>query len=232
VSGFREFNTVLRPLVIAFAVLMIARAAPADEIRKWTDAEGRLHYSVDGSDASAAPSKDEPPVLQGRTVSAEEKFSVHASLRRKEIESKLAAAARDLDGIHERMAANEARTIQAWAPTVTQDPAAVNAQRDAFLAVSQFDEDKAEERRRLKREERAKLKEIVALWKEFEALDASVTAQYGSSPEWWRKRLSCGHCPTLAEADVALHGAKPTPKPETSGASDDENWDDDEQDWQ
>lgn len=230
-SGFCEFNGIVRRLAIAFAVLLIVRAASADEIRKWTDAEGRIHYSVDGSGASPASPSDEPPILQGRTVSAEEKFSVQASLRRREIETKLAAAGRDLDGIHERIAANEARTVQAWAPTVTEDPAALTAQRDAFLAVSQFEEDKSETRRRLKREERAKLKEIVALWKEFEALDASVTAQYGSSPEWWRKRLSCGQCPTLAEADLALHGGKPTPKPETSGASDNEDWGDDE-DWQ
>jgi hypothetical protein len=216
--------------MIACAVLAVARAAPADEIRKWTDAEGRLHYSVEGTGAAAAA--DEPPTLQGRTLSADEKFSIQASLRRKEIESQLAAAARDLDGIHERVAANEARAVQAWAPSATEDPAAVTAQRDAFLAVSQLEEDKAEMRRRLRREERAKLKEIVTLWKEFEALDADVTARYGSSPPWWRKRLSCGHCPTLAEADVALHGAKPTPKPEASGAADDEDWDDDEEGWQ
>ncbi len=217
--------------MIACVLLAVARAAPADEIRKWTDGEGRLHYSVEGTGPSATPSADEPPILQGRTVGAEEKFSIEASLRRKDIESQLAAAARDLDGIHERIAANDARAVRAWAPSATEDPAAVTAQRDAFLAVSQLEEDKAEMRRRLKREERAKLKEIVTLWKEFDTLDTSVTARYGSSPPWWRRRLSCGHCPTLAEADVALHGTKPTPKPEESGTSGDDDWDE-EEDWQ
>ena len=232
VSGFREFNTVLRGLAIACAFVAVARTGEADTIRKWTDAAGRLHYSVDGAETSAPSSSEEPPILQGRTVGADEKFSIDASLRRKEIETKLAVAARDLDAIRANLSEISGRTFSAWVPTVDGKtaPAQVDAQRDAFLAASQFEEQKAETLRRSKRKERAKLREIVALWKEFEALDASVTARYGSSPDWWRKRLSCGDCPTLAEADLALHGGKPTPKPESGEpADDDENWDDD--DW-
>ena len=189
----------------------------ADEIRKWRDAQGNLHYSVTGSAAGHAAEEEQVPILQGRDASPEEAFSVGASLRRREIETKLKAASNSLAEIRSELKATENKTFNTWVPDATGNPrqarASLDAQRDAFLAVSQFEEQKADALRRLRRREREKLKEIVGLWNEFGTLDADVTAHYGAAPSWWRKRLDCPSCPTLAEADQALHGAKATSTP-------------------
>jgi len=237
VAQSREFNRVRRWLAVlaVAAFVLIVGPARADEVKKWRDADGNLHYSITGSEAG---SEEEGPVVQGRPVSREETFSVDVSLRRKEIETKLVAATRDLDKTRSEIATTEARKFSAWVPNLTGNAAAaqssIDAQRDAFLAASQFEEEKAEQLRRLRRHERADLKEIVALWKEFAALDAVVTGRYGTAPDWWRKRLSCGDCPALAEAERALHGPKAQPSPaagEKGSEADDQDWGEDE-DWQ
>jgi len=66
-------------------------------------------------------------------------------------------------------------------------------------------------------------------------LDAKVIDHYSKPPIWWRQRLDCGGCPTLAEAEQRLHPAPPAPtsdqktaRGESSAGSeedeDDEGW--------
>jgi hypothetical protein len=240
----REFNTTACAGAAALLlVLGTTGHGAADEIRKWRDADGNLHYSVTGSGAGAAED-EEVPVLQGRDFSAEEAFSIRASLRRREIETRLKSAGRSLDETRADLKARESATFSAWVPSVTansrQAKASLDAQRDALLAMSQFDQEKADALRRLRRREREQLKTIVGLWNEFNALDTEVTEHYGAAPDWWRKRLDCSSCPTLAEAERALRGERATPTPTgakdaTARAADDEDdWDDedDEEGWE
>ena len=74
-----EFNTVL---LAALAVLLVGSEGFADEVRKWRDAQGNLHYSVTGSPDAPSDAKD-GPILEGRDATPEESFSVGASLRRR-----------------------------------------------------------------------------------------------------------------------------------------------------
>ena len=232
---FHQFNT-LRALLVTLTIAWVTLgAAPADEIRKWRDADGNLHYSIDGSQPTGgepgATASDEPPVVQTREVSPEEKFSVDVSLKRRQIETDLRAAARALEATRKELAEAEARRFQAWVPT---SQASIDVQRDAFLAATQFEEEKAERLRRLHRQKRTKLREIIRLWKDFTALDSVVTERYGSAPDWWRKRLDCGGCPPLAQAEAALRGPEKSPTPSAATASsDDEDWEEeDDEDWQ
>lgn len=218
-------------------VVVSAATSFADEIRKWRDAEGNLHYSVTGSPGAESDATD-VPLLHGRDASPEEAFSVDSSLRRREIEQKLTALGRALEETRAEIRRTEDKTFDVWVSAVTRDPrsaqASLDAQRGAFLAASQFNEEKADSLRRLRRRERDQLKEIRDLWKKFGALDREVTQHYGKAPDWWRSRLDCRGCPTIAQVEEALSNPRPTPSPgavekaEKSGSADedDEEWGD------
>jgi len=139
-------------------------------------------------------------------------YSVSVSLRRREIEKKLKEEARSLEAIQAEVKARESSAFSAWVPEAVgnsrQAKASLDAQRDAYLAMNQFEQEKAEELRKLRRRERAQLKAIVGVWKDFEALDAEVIGHYGTAPSWWRKHLDCKGCPTLAEAEQSLYGER------------------------
>ena len=230
-ARFGEFNTVAALVLLA---LLQAAAARGDEVRKWRDAEGNLHYSITGTPGSGG-ALDEGPIVSVREPTADEKFSIEASLRRRELERKLKAAGRELEDEQEELRGTQAKAFGAWVPALTLNPqraqASLDAQRDAFLAAAQFDQEKMATLRRLKRRERKKLGEIVAMWKEFEALGAEVRSRYGKAPDWWRDRLDCKPCPSAEEAEKALH--PPTPADDShkleKAGSDDEDWDD--EDW-
>jgi hypothetical protein len=228
-----EFNTILLGSLVS---LLFGTSAFADEVRKWRDAEGNLHYSVTGSPQAPSDAKDHP-ILEGRDSTPEESFSVGASLRRREIERKLTQAGRDLDEIRARIQETEKKTFDVWVPAVTRDSrsaqASLDAQRDAFLAASQFQQEKADALRHLRRRERDQLKDAAALWKDFGALGDEVTQHYGTPPGWWRNRLDCGRCPTAAEVEQALHKPRETPTPndgkkpaKRKNSDDDEDWED------
>ncbi len=233
----REFNTVVRGVAAALLfVLSTTSHGSADEIRKWRDPQGNMHYSVTGSESAPAAQDDELPIVRGREASPEELYSVSASLRRREIEKKLKEEARSLEAIQAEVKARESSAFSAWVPEAVgssrQAKASLDAQRDAYLAMNQFEQEKADELRKLRRRERAQLKEIVGIWKEFEALDVEVTEHYGTAPSWWRKHLDCKGCPTLAEAERSLYGerAAPTPGNVKGGVAKDADEDDEEND--
>jgi hypothetical protein len=231
----REFNTGgwRRAAALSMALATVTLAS-ADEVRKWRDAEGNLHYSITGSPSGSSDDRDRP-TLQGRAATPEEAFSVEASLHRREIEKKLTTASSALDEIRARIRDTEKKKFETWVPVVTDNPraaqASLDAQRDALLAAQQFDQDKTDTLRRLRRREHEQLRAVSGLWNEFGALDGQVVARYGKPPGWWRKRLDCGHCPTLAEAEAELHRARPTP---IAGEKSDKQApdDDDEEGWE
>ena len=224
---------VARVVTAALAFMLASiTAAAADDVRKWRDADGNLHYRITGSPGDPSETTD-GPILHGRAATAEEAFSVDSSLRRREIETKLAATSRALDDTRAKIHEAQEKKFETWVPVVTGNPraaqASIDAQRDAFLAAQQFDQEKTDTLRRLHRREREQLRTIVGLWKDFDALDAKVIEHYGKAPIWWRKRLDCSRCPTLAEADRLLHPASPTPGAEPRAA--DAEADDDEEGW-
>ncbi len=218
-------------------VCALARPLHADDVKKWTDADGRVHYSVTGS-ATSRPG-DAAPVIRGREATDDEKFSTRASLRRREIERTLKARAADLDRIRAEEDKIRGKRFSAWVGTSSASPeavrASIDAQRDTMLAQSQFEQDKVESLRRLRRQEHAALVDLQRNWKDFAALGAEVQTRYGERPIWFRDRLDCGTCPSLAEVEAALHPkkAEPTPAPDASGTPvpEDDGWEEDE-DWQ
>jgi hypothetical protein len=235
-----EFNTT--SLAVAIAAVLVARAeGSADEIRKWRDAAGRVHYSITGSPGAPSDANDsaDRPILEGRDATPEESFSVDASLRRRDIEKKLTSSGRELEEIRAEIQKTEKREFGAWVPSVTGDPrsaqASLDRQRDALLAAGQFEREKADTLRHLRRREHEELKELAALWKDFAALGDEVSRHYGgTAPAWWRNRLDCGSCPTAAEVDQALH--KPREKPaaneEKKTAKRHDSQDDDDEGWE
>src|SRR5689334_10459866 len=137
----REYNMARRAVVIALGVALAgASATSADEVKKWTDAEGNLHYSITGSPSGAAEER-ERPVLHGREATADEAFSVASSLQRREIEKKLNAASRALEEARARIHETEKKKFESWVPVVTNNPgaaqASLDAQRNALLAAQQ-----------------------------------------------------------------------------------------------
>lgn len=200
------------------ALLLAERATAADEIRKWRDAAGVTHYSVTGPASDSPGQSGKAQLMRGRQASAAETFSVTASLKRREIENKLAAAGDDLTKTRDAIRDTEARNLVVYSPPAPQNPAetqfALDAQRNAFLAARAFEHDKEDQLRRLRRHERQRLREIIGLWKQFAALDSEVMARSDVSPAWWRGRLDCGRCPTPAEAEEALKPREEPPEGE------------------
>ena len=119
-------------------------------------------------------------------ASPEEAFSVESSLQRREIEKKLTVAGRELEQTRTRIQDTEKKKFGAWVPAVTRDPraaqASLDAQRDALLASQQFEQEKSDTLRRLRRREREHLKAIVGLWRDFGVLDAKVIDHYRKPP--------------------------------------------------
>jgi len=197
------------------ALLLAASVGFADEIRRWRDAKGNVHYSVTGPNADPSDEPDRPQLMRSREASPAERFSVTASLRRREIEAQLALAGDDLTKTRDAVHETESRQVVVYAPTTAQNPVdaqlALEAQRNAFLAERAFEHDQADQLRRLHRHERERLREIIDLWKQFAALDSEVLKRYGVSPSWWRGRLDCGRCPTREQAEEALKGRPEQP---------------------
>src|SRR2546428_7410857 len=113
---------------IAAATLLTLGCAAvviADDVRKWRDTGGNLHYSVTGSPEDSRD-HEEGPILQGRGASPEEAFSVESSLQRREIEKKLTVAGRELEQTRTRIQDTEKKKFGAWVPAVTPGPRAAH----------------------------------------------------------------------------------------------------------
>lgn len=196
-----------RRLNAAWAIcVLLAVPAGADQIRKWRDANGKVHYSIVGDAKSRRPARD-----LGQPSSSEERFSVEASLRRKAIEQSLRKRAAELTEIRAALTETEHREIVVSSPGVPAkavDPREVRAlldtQRNAFLTAKAFQEKKDRELRVLRRQQREKLVELGALWDDFEDLRAEIEEFYGGLPAWWRDRLDCRTCPAPDEIEQAL----------------------------
>ena len=99
------------------ALLLAERATAADEIRKWRDAAGVTHYSVTGPASDSPGQSGKAQLMRGRQASAAETFTVTASLKRREIENKLAAAGDDLTKTRDAIRDTEARNLVVYSPS-------------------------------------------------------------------------------------------------------------------
>jgi len=195
-------------LALALAVALVAPALAADQMRRWRDADGQLHLSIEGAGgpAGAADRRAAEP-------SPQQRLSTRASLRRRELERALAKAGAELAAIRDELREVDDKKMVVTAPSAPSDPAAMqlvlDAQRDAFLRAHAFAEERQDQLRKLRRRERDKLKEIFADWESFGRLRDEVKQGYGGRlPAWWRDHLDCGECPSAAEAKAALHKPK------------------------
>jgi hypothetical protein len=118
----------------------------------------------------------------------EQRYSVEASLRRRDLEKRLRAAAKELAAIRDEKRAVESTRLEgrSWALATQEDVA----------EATNFQVGKERELAALDAREKAKLDEMDRIGEEFEALRAEVTERYGGTPPpWWRDRLSCPECP-------------------------------------
>ncbi|MGH7858603.1 MAG: hypothetical protein ACREQY_14865 [Candidatus Binatia bacterium] len=223
-----EFNMSAGRVVVAvFCASVIASTAAADEIHRWRDDDGTLHVEITGSGDPVDADAEGHPLLATSEMTEEEKFSVGASRRRREIERDLTALGRELRMVQEGIAETDSERFVAYAPALDEDVTnpqfVLDAQRNAFLAAEKFRRDRSERLRRLRRDERDLLRAIGERWAGLEELRADVRNRYGTFPPWWRDRLDCGGCPSAADVERALakkgqgkkEKALPEPRPET-----------------
>lgn len=224
-ARYREFNTTLsRVASAALIVFALAIAADADEIRRWRDTEGRLHYEIVGDDQDPPPEDREMQYMAGPEMSEEEKFSVATSRKRRELERALKQATADLASVRAAIAETEAKRFIVYTPPAPSDrneaQFVLDSQRNAFLAAREFDQQKADELRRLRGDERDLLLTVKEIWSDFTALREDVRSRYGKLPGWWRDRLDCSECLSAAQVDQELakrrrraRRERPTPAP-------------------
>lgn len=210
-SRIHWFNAMLVIVVTS----SLARSSEADEIRTWTDKQGRKHYSVFGTPGEAAT---EAPAVPAEGETTKDRFSVQASLRRTAIRDSLREKGRTLHRIGDEIRRTEESYIVMNAPGAPTGPLPpgkiqdlLDEQRSIFLAGKLFEEKKRETLDRLYRREKKTLTEIRDQWYELRDLRKEVEERYGSLPPWWSDRMDCTPCPPLGEVEEAL---KPRPEPE------------------
>jgi hypothetical protein len=180
----------MRRIGLAGVVLLgVAIPAGADEIYRWKDKGGNVHFSnaptvTEGSgtvSSEVMPSAPPGAATQGApgvaAVPDEEAgtFSTEASLRRSAIERDLRAAQRRLDEIDGQLATlARARTRFAGG---TEATGGVGTNADAF---------RSEEETTLEKEREQLLDRRQALRADAAKLEAEVTSRLGGTPEWWR----------------------------------------------
>ncbi|MGH7820647.1 MAG: hypothetical protein ACREQ9_12815 [Candidatus Binatia bacterium] len=209
-----EFNMTVRSLAVCVGALLAVSAARADEIHRWRDEKGKLHVEIRGTGEPVDPDAEGHPLLGTTELSEDEKFSIETSRHRREIERELTAFGRELREIQEKIAEIDSKRFLAYAPALGEDVKnpqfVLDAQRNAFLAAEKFRREKAESLRKLRRDERDRLRAIRDGWKRLDALRTDVRNRYGSFPPWWRDRLDCDGCPSAADVERAL--ARKAPK--------------------
>jgi hypothetical protein len=215
-----RFNTAVRT-VLGLAAILLAAPTAADEIRRWRDAQGRLHVEIVGDATSGSPAEPGVAVLGTREPSEEERFSVQASLRRRAIEADLVRESVEVRRLEGEIEALQRKKFVFYAPPTARsaEEAAflLGRQRTAFLEARRFEEEKRERLRQLRRERRERLLELQGLWAEFERLREDVRSRYRGIPPWWRDRLDCRGCLSAAEVARALapRAAEPAAEPTT-----------------
>lgn len=181
-------------VVLLGAPILYGPLASADDVKMERDAGGGLHISITGEKPPAAP--DDQPAEQGDTA---ERVSVQLSLKRKDIERRLNAAAKRLQETREEIRATEAQRV-------TQIGSFSNsaAAQQTMAWMLQFEERKRLTLDALRLREREELRAVSALYAEWDDLRASVRQRYGEPPAWWSDTLSCPGCPSPEEIAQAL----------------------------
>jgi hypothetical protein len=191
-------------LVLAFAWLSLgAGDAAAQKLYKWTDKDGRVHFSNvapagDGSavessgitgieaqsgqtDSSAtaehsAPAAPAPPAASGDSSSSisEEAFSLQVSTTRSRLKRELAAAKEQSQQADDRLAALKQELNQ---------PTRVDLQmlQKAYGPNQQLGNEE-DSLRKQKKDAEARIEEI---HKQYDTLHDEAVKRYGHQPSWW-----------------------------------------------
>lgn len=189
-------------VVLLSASIFYAPPAPADDVKMERGANGGLHISITGEKPPTPPTvPDDQPAEQG---DAAERLSVQLSLKRKDIERKLNAAAGRVQETREEIRATQAQRVDAQIGTFGNEAAARDTMAWALRYTQQFEEQKRLNLDALRAKEREQLRALSALYAEWDDLRAAVRRLYGQPPAWWADTLNCPACPSPEEITRAL----------------------------
>ena len=169
----------MRTVGLMVGLLAFAAPAWADEIERWTDAAGNVHYTNapgprtgDESDATAAPAAHGDAAAD--TDSDAGAYSTSASLRRNALERDLRATEkriRDIDAKLASLARARGQHAKGSAATGGVGTVAVDVRSEEEKALEAEREPLAQHAAEV-RNEAARLKQ-------------EVTAHLGATPDWW-----------------------------------------------
>jgi len=169
----------MRTVGLMVGLLALAAPAWADEIERWTDAAGNVHYTNspgprtgDDSDATAAPAAHQGAATD--TDSDADTYSTSASLRRNGLERDLRATEkriRDIDAKLASLARARGQHAKGSAATGGVGTLAVDVRSEEEKALEAEREPLAQHAAEV-RNEAARLKQ-------------EVTAHLGATPAWW-----------------------------------------------
>ena len=169
----------MRTLGLMVGLLALAAPAWADEIERWTDAAGNVHYTNspgprtgDDSDATAAPAAHQDAAADADSDA--DAYSTSASLRRNALERDLRATEkriRDIDAKLASLARARGQHAKGSAATGGVGTLAVDVRSEEEKAL-------ATEREQLAQHAAEVKNDAATLRKE-------VTAKLGGTPAWW-----------------------------------------------
>jgi hypothetical protein len=169
----------MRTVGLMVALLALAVPAWGDEIERWTDAAGNVHYrnapgprTGDDADTPAAPA--EHAGAPGDTDSDADAYSTSASLRRNALERDLRATEKRIREIDAKLA-SLARVRGQHA----QGSAATGGGGTRAIDV------RSEEEKALEAEREQLAQHAVEVRNDGARLRQEVTARFGATPAWW-----------------------------------------------
>jgi hypothetical protein len=170
----------MRTLGLMVGLLALAAPAWADEIERWIDAAGNVHYTNapgprtgDESDATAAPAAHGDAAAVG-TDSDADTYSTSASLRRNALERDLRATEKKIRDIDAKLA-----TLARVRGQHAKGSAATGGVGTVTVDV------RSEEEKALETEREPLAQHAVEVRNEAARLRQEVTARLGATPPWW-----------------------------------------------
>lgn len=195
--------------IAVILTLLTSLPISAQGIQKWKTPDGGLYFGdrppagsvkigqYQEESSGTLPTQLEPNTdTSSEAIKKDEVFSARCSNRRRDIEKRLREAAGELQRIR--------KEIADWKAT------GVGGSRDrlpsaSFIAdVANFQDEKRQTIEDLQKQEKEKLFDLKRAWEDLGDLRAEVSQKYGELPVWWRDKISCESCPSLAEVTKAL----------------------------
>lgn len=169
----------MRTVGLMVGLLALAAPAWADEIERWTDAAGNVHYrNVPGPRTGDAPDAAVAPAVHNDgaadTDSDTDAYSTSASLRRNALERDLRATEKRIRDIDAKLASlARARGQHAKGSAATGGVGTVTV------------DVRSEEEKALETEREPLAQHAVEVRNEAARLRQEVTARLGATPPWW-----------------------------------------------